>query len=122
MGLDGVEFILEVEERFEIGIEDGEAMGIATVRDLHDLVRSKIDSVPAGQCHTRHIFYRLRSALGSEFGVPRNAVEPTSEVDSLVPLKDRREAWTPPPIKYERGVMAKYAKLVSSASQGAVTS
>ena len=37
-------------------------------------------------------------------------------------LARRREAWTPPPIKYERGVMAKYAKLVSSASQGAVTS
>ncbi len=33
----------------------------------------------------------------------------------------RRQAWTAPPPKYTTGVLAKYAKLVSSASLGAVT-
>jgi dihydroxy-acid dehydratase len=33
----------------------------------------------------------------------------------------RRGAWTPPAPRYTRGVLAKYAKLVSSASLGAVT-
>lgn len=33
----------------------------------------------------------------------------------------RREAWVPPTPRYTRGVLAKYAKLVSSASTGAVT-
>jgi len=36
-------------------------------------------------------------------------------------LARRRAAWQAPPIKYERGVLAKYAKLVGSASGGAVT-
>ena len=36
-------------------------------------------------------------------------------------LARRRAAWQPPTPRYTRGVMAKYAKLVSSASQGAVT-
>jgi dihydroxy-acid dehydratase len=36
-------------------------------------------------------------------------------------LARRRAAWQAPPIKYETGVLAKYAKLVSSASKGAVT-
>lgn len=36
-------------------------------------------------------------------------------------LARRRAAWQAPPIKYQRGVLAKYAKLVSSASRGAVT-
>jgi dihydroxy-acid dehydratase len=36
-------------------------------------------------------------------------------------LARRRAAWSPPPPRYTRGVMAKYAALVSSASQGAVT-
>jgi dihydroxy-acid dehydratase len=36
-------------------------------------------------------------------------------------LKARLAAWTPPAPRYERGVMAKYAQLVSSASVGAVT-
>jgi dihydroxy-acid dehydratase len=36
-------------------------------------------------------------------------------------LERRRAHWKAPPIKYRAGVMAKYAKLVSSASTGAVT-
>jgi len=36
-------------------------------------------------------------------------------------MKARLGQWTPPPPRYKSGVMAKYAKLVSSASEGAVT-
>jgi dihydroxy-acid dehydratase len=36
-------------------------------------------------------------------------------------LERRRKAWTPPAPKYTRGVLAKFAKLASSASRGAVT-
>jgi dihydroxy-acid dehydratase len=36
-------------------------------------------------------------------------------------IRTRLEQWTPPPPAYERGVMAKYARLVSSASEGAIT-
>ncbi len=36
-------------------------------------------------------------------------------------LARRRAAWTPPPARYTSGVLAKYAKLVSSSSLGAVT-
>jgi dihydroxy-acid dehydratase len=37
-------------------------------------------------------------------------------------LARRKAAWRPRPIPYETGVMAKYAKLVGTASEGAVTS
>jgi dihydroxy-acid dehydratase len=33
----------------------------------------------------------------------------------------RREAWSPPPARYTRGVLAKYAAQVSTSSIGAVT-
>jgi dihydroxy-acid dehydratase len=36
-------------------------------------------------------------------------------------LSERRARWTPPPPRYSSGVLAKYARLVSSASEGAVT-
>ncbi|MBD1850305.1 dihydroxy-acid dehydratase [Leptolyngbya sp. FACHB-711] len=36
-------------------------------------------------------------------------------------LADRRAQWTPPAPRYQRGVLAKYAKLVSTSSLGAVT-
>lgn len=38
-----------------------------------------------------------------------------------IELKRRREAWQPLEPRYTRGVLAKYAKLVSTASRGAVT-
>jgi dihydroxy-acid dehydratase len=36
-------------------------------------------------------------------------------------INERLRRWSPPPLRYTSGVMAKYAKLVSSASEGAVT-
>lgn len=49
---------------------------------------------------------------------------PNRTLDVLVDageMEHRREAFEPLPPRYERGVLAKYAKLVGSASQGAVT-
>jgi dihydroxy-acid dehydratase len=43
------------------------------------------------------------------------------EVDEAV-LAERRARWTPPTPRYTTGAMAKYAALVSSASEGAITS
>jgi dihydroxy-acid dehydratase len=37
-------------------------------------------------------------------------------------LAERRARWSPPPPRYTSGAMAKYAALVSSASEGAITS
>ncbi|MDF1616501.1 dihydroxy-acid dehydratase [Petrocella sp. FN5] len=44
------------------------------------------------------------------------AVELTEE-----DLETRRQAWTAPPLRYQRGVLAKYAKLVGSSAKGAIT-
>jgi dihydroxy-acid dehydratase len=43
------------------------------------------------------------------------------EVDETV-LAERRARWTPPAPRYTSGAMAKYAALVSSAAEGAITS
>jgi dihydroxy-acid dehydratase len=50
---------------------------------------------------------------------------PGRRLDIEVPeaeLDARRTEWTPPPPRYTTGAIAKYARLVSSASKGAVTS
>ncbi|KAI5958695.1 ILV3 [Candida pseudojiufengensis] len=36
-------------------------------------------------------------------------------------LNERRKNWSPPPLRYQRGTLFKYAKLVSDASKGCVT-
>ena len=48
---------------------------------------------------------------------------PSGTLDLLVDeaeLQERRKTWQPLPHKYDRGVLAKYSKLVGSASKGAV--
>ena len=53
-----------------------------------------------------------------EFDIPNRRLEldvPQDEIERRV------AAWESPPPKYEKGVMAKYARSVSSASIGAIT-
>ncbi len=46
----------------------------------------------------------------------------TRRLDVEADLEPRRREWRPPKPRYTTGVMAKYARLVSSASEGAITS
>lgn len=54
------------------------------------------------------------------------AIEPKSKSLSVdlsdKEIKKRLQDWKPKPLKYKRGVLAKYEKLVKSASEGAITS
>jgi dihydroxy-acid dehydratase len=69
------------------------------------------------------------AALGGPIGLVEEGDAIVIDVDSRVldldvpeaVLVERQSRWTPPPPRYARGVMAKYAALVSTASEGAVT-
>jgi len=69
------------------------------------------------------------AAVGGPLAVVKNGDTITidAEADEITleikkkELKQRLKDWTPPRPKYKRGALAKYAKLVASASLGAVT-
>ena len=69
------------------------------------------------------------AAVGGPIGLLKNGDKITidavkREINvkiSAAEMEKRRKAWKAPRPKYKRGVLAKYAKLVSSASLGAVT-
>jgi dihydroxy-acid dehydratase len=69
------------------------------------------------------------AALGGPIGLVEEGDEIVIDVDRKaldldVPadvVAERRGRWTPPPPRYAGGVLAKYAALVSTASEGAVT-
>jgi dihydroxy-acid dehydratase len=67
------------------------------------------------------------AAAGGPIGLLRDGDTITLDVkarrlDVDANLDERRAQWKPPVPRYKTGVMAKYAKLVSSASEGAITS
>jgi dihydroxy-acid dehydratase len=69
------------------------------------------------------------AATGGPIALVRNGDSITLDADARsievnVPaaeLDARRAVWVPPPLRYETGVMGKYARLVSSADEGAIT-
>lgn len=69
------------------------------------------------------------AAVGGPIGLLKNGDKITIDAEkreinvkiSKAEMEKRRKAWKAPRPKYKRGVLAKYAKLVSSASLGAVT-
>jgi dihydroxy-acid dehydratase len=57
---------------------------------------------------------------GDSITIDAMTLELTLHVDEAT-IENRRNAWQAPALRYTRGVLAKYAKLVSTASIGAVT-
>ena len=69
------------------------------------------------------------AAVGGPIALLKNGDAITIDADkrevnvdiSAAELRRRAKSWKPPKPKYKRGVLAKYARLVGSASKGAVT-
>ena len=69
------------------------------------------------------------AAVGGNIGLVEEGDSITIDADTLSlqlnvsddVLATRRQTWKPRPPRYTRGVLAKYAKLVSTSSLGAVT-
>jgi hypothetical protein len=97
MGLDIVEMVMDVEERFGISIPDSEAAGARTVGDLSDLVERFLAGMPqaavSSMCLTSMAFFRLRRGLVESCGVARKSIRPEARLEELISIEGRRSAW-----------------------------
>lgn len=83
MGLDGVELVMAVEDRFGVKLRDSECSRVRTVADLAALVIAHLSRPSASSCPSAKAFYDLRLLLGSEGDVPRGKVRPGARLDGL---------------------------------------
>ncbi|MEM7758677.1 MAG: phosphopantetheine-binding protein, partial [Cyanobacteria bacterium P01_A01_bin.40] len=60
MGLDAVELLIKIEERFQTYIPDFEAEKITTVGELHYFLMQRIRRRDLSSCLTASIFYSIR--------------------------------------------------------------
>lgn len=93
MGLDTVEILIAVERNFDMRISDEEARKIVTVRDMIDLVYSRVRDADTKVCRTQRAFYRVRNAVGKELGLDRARIRPATRLERLIPIDRRREVW-----------------------------
>jgi len=93
MGLDAVELLMAVEEKFGVSITDEEATKAVTVGDLKQLVKTKLDVIDADGCLTQRAFHLIRKKATAEFGVLRRNLKPDTTLETVVPQSTRRESW-----------------------------
>ncbi|WP_338732025.1 phosphopantetheine-binding protein [Mangrovimonas cancribranchiae] len=92
MGLDSVELLMSVEDRFGIRIEDSEAEKIYTVQNFVDCVYGKIITNPNEKCLTQIVFYRIRKAFRN-LNLTRKEIKPETRISELLTQSELKENW-----------------------------
>lgn len=103
MGLEMVEFVMELEDRFDVEIPDAELDGVYTFGDFYRLICAKTNPTDEpGPCPTPGVFLRLRTALCEVVGVRSSRIRPDTPLVELIPPETRLAAW--PKLEHAMGL------------------
>jgi hypothetical protein len=93
VGLDVVEFVMEMEEHFGIVITDDQAWRMTTVGDLYAFLLAQDCRKASLPCPTSQAYYRLRRSLIGNLGIERSRVRPSAQLRDLVPGEGDAAIW-----------------------------
>lgn len=93
MGLDIVEYVMAVEDAFEIRLPDDRLSAVRSPRDFAALVADFVPPADAGPCLSQRAFYRLRRAMMNRTDLPRRAIRLESVLVDLLPAASATELW-----------------------------
>ena len=93
MGLDSVELVMSIEDKFGIRIEDFEAEKIYTVQDFADIVFSRIAKNPTDKCLSQIVFYKIRKALRNLTSTEKE-IKPDMKILELFSQSELKEKWS----------------------------
>jgi acyl carrier protein len=102
MGLDIVEYVMAVEQEFEIVFDDADLERIRSVGEFHQLVlreiRTKhppvnVERARRAVCVSSRGFYHLRKALTQCGFATRKEIAPKTALESIIPKENRRVRW-----------------------------
>ena len=92
MGLDIVEYVLAIEEAFEIDIPDADAFYLRTPADVISYVRARLRESTDGPPLVQTAFYWLRRALADELAISRTLIHPASTISELT-SRPEQDVW-----------------------------
>ena len=93
MGLDSVEFVMALEDAFELAIPDAAARAMATPRHVINYLSTCVPMREGSACIAQHAFYRLRQLTRAELGLSRDVVRPSTPLAPLFPAGTRSAEW-----------------------------
>ena len=82
---------MQVEEAFDIVIEDGEAEKSVTPGHLIELILSKVGRTTDATCLTQRAFHRARASLMRQLHIKRDEIRPDTPLTGLFPRPTRRQ-------------------------------
>ncbi len=92
MGLDTVELVIAIEDAFEVRFGNEDAAKLTTPAEVTDYLMDRVRTNGGDPCPSQAGFYRLRSVLMMEFGIPRQQIHPDSSWCELF-KSDIPNAW-----------------------------
>ena len=93
MGLEGVELVMDVEDRFGTSIPDSAVEHIQTVGDLHKFLMDRICDKNSNPCQSAALFYPIRKIIVDNFAVERSLIKPSTPLETIVDKTDRQAFW-----------------------------
>lgn len=81
---------MDVEEAFDIRLEDAEVEKISTPRDMIEVVMSKIAQADTEGCLIQRAFNLLRAALLLQLPIKRRDIAPQARMADLAPTAQRK--------------------------------
>jgi hypothetical protein len=93
MSLDMAEFVLNIEEAFELRIPDRDAERLHSPRNLIDYLHSRLPRSTQSHCLSLRAFFAIRGECRQRWHIPRSQIRPSALLLSVLPQKDPHEAW-----------------------------
>lgn len=87
--LDVDEVIFAFEKTFNLKFDEKDFREIITYGDFENLVLNKIKGTETNDCTSQQAFYKLRKILVDEFNIPFKNIKPKTQLEDIVPSKDR---------------------------------
>jgi len=93
MGLDSVEFVLALEESFDVYIPDADAVVLTTPRKVIDYLSNRLTAATTSQCLDQMAFYSVRRAAMQVLDRPRTVFTPQARWEEILHAKHHRRQW-----------------------------
>lgn len=93
MGLDHLELIIEIEERFHVSFDDVQFENIVTAGDLCQVVENLVQWTPTDGTLLIQTFCRVRQTLVNGEVASRSQIRPSTDLATLIPSYCRGKFW-----------------------------
>jgi acyl carrier protein len=93
MGLEVLELIIKIEERFQTHIPDSEAGKILTVGHLYDFLMQRIQRQNSNHSTTSEMFYGIQKILENSYNIDRTKIQLGSILNELLHPTERFKFW-----------------------------